>query len=418
MWTEPLGYMKYYIGQTGLVDDPNCNSMLLDPKFVGNLDLRTYADLMFQGQFSESIFEQIKSEWMNFAVSFPDVNAPYWKERQILSRTPEIRVPTYHVGGIGGIGGLHGDCCSGDSLNNFLMASTGKYWKRHHLMLGNWDHGDSTPYDDGSNLHPLTTYQHGFNAIMSHYLKRTLLPFPDDRVVIQSNFGDPVAANGEEIVVPRVITAEQYPPPGLKKDVLYFHQNGSTLSLSESKATAPSESEESTYVDDPTKLNLFPVAPDPSQNLIFNFKPSQEMPFMGNMSLDLFVRVDTPQADIIAVPLQTVPATGGMPAQMNILTMCKLVGRAGGDHVVHLKTGSCPMMADLKPGDTLSVLITSNLYPTYARNTNNAPGDGYYDLPPKKATISLLHSEKYPSRIDFTLEPRGLAEEVLPKAKP
>ncbi len=383
VWLKELNYLRYNLAQDGLVYWPGFESALIG--MMKEPDLRKYDRKLFGAEFAD---------WQRIAASFPDPSAPFWKEREIHSRIGEISAPTYHIGGMQNVGGAEhgkGDCCGGDSLGNYLKGVSGPHPKAHHVILGNWAHGDSTPYGDGTNLDPLVRDR--IPAIMDHYLQGKALSFADDAVFMASN------EKG------RALRGASYPLPELGKRVLYFRGTGDRQLLSLEAPSASNSGEYSTYQDIPDELNdLMNLNPDSRQTLAFDFVAPKDMPILGDMAVDLHVELDVPQADIYALPVVIGKDGKGKPIP-RVVTLCKLGGRVfRGSGVTKVKTGSCPVMTDLKAGDTLRVYVTSNLYPLFARNTHREIEhfyDGFLN-----AHIKLHHSQRYPSQIRFTTEAR------------
>ncbi len=77
-----------------------------------------------------------------------------------------------------------------------------------------------------------------------------------------------------------------------------------------------------------------------------------------------------------------------------------MVATGGVQHVV-LETA--PLRAVIEPGDSLVVQLTSNVFPTLARNRHNGAGEGYFEQF-RVAHTTLHHSATAPSSLTLLVE--------------
>ena len=355
-----LDYLRYCITGEGWASTPGFSKLTSEIIQVPNL--LVYDDILFNRSFEE---------WKVIAKNYPDPNAALWKERQIFDQLKEIRTPTYHIAG------LRFDGNSSDVIRNFQeIERHSKYKKNHNLILGYWDHGDFLPHDES---YGNTFMKQQYESALGYYLKGAIKTIEHSRVTISSNFND------------KYLSGDAFPLTSFKYQKLYLNRDNKNSFLSSS---FKSKEESSKYAFLPFENNNW----DGIQNLDFKYEVTKQMPLLGTIEIEVFIRINTPQTDIMFFFYkQTEDGKmhyyGCRPAQ-------KVIGSDNG--IQKIKLATCPIRDLLNPGDKLGFEISSNNFPTRVRNRNN-PIAGYF-VSFTKAEVEVLHSEKYPSSIILMLE--------------
>lgn len=327
--------------------------------------------------YDEILYGQDLSEWNLFAINYPLMDAPFWRERQIFTELKKIKIPTYHIAGMGRDGDMP------DVIRNFTEIENNSLYKdQHHLILGFWDHGNSTPYGDGSNLSPFMKER--FDKILAYYLKGEASDIINKpRVQVASNLGL------------NFIESDKFPLDQLTAKTIFFNRSDNKNSIDE---TSFSNIPSSTYYFKPLEINSF----TDDQHLDFSFISKEDLPILGSITVNVFVKINTPQSDIFFVPYKR-DKDGNEEFVTNCLLGQKIINKP--DQIMQLTIKSCPIMHYVKKGETFGFYITSNLFPTIVRNRNN-PLDDYFKSF-SKAEITFYHSFEYPSSVTISLEPVG-----------
>jgi predicted acyl esterase len=330
-------------------------------------DLRRYDELVYGSDLTE---------WNRISEAYPDPDAPFWKEREIFSRLPEIQIPTWHISGMAVDGDLP------DTVRNFVtIQENSPFFQNHRMILGYWDHGDSTAYFDGRKMKPFMKER--FDPLMAHFLKNEPTDYVfEPRVQMASNLSQ------------NFLGADEWPLPQLHEATCFFNRNGDELTLDKVQS---STIEESKYLFKPFLQNSF--APGDEQCLHFLLTPNERLNILGPMKLKLYIRINTPQTDIFAL-FQKLDVTGKKADFTKTPLTQKVVNTQG---VIILELESPPIMNVMEPGEKLYIILTSNYFPTFFRNRNNDIGPGYYD-DFSEAEITILHSTQYPSQVIMSLE--------------
>ena len=107
------------------------------------------------------------------------------------------------------------------------------------------------------------------------------------------------------------------------------------------------------------------------------------------------------QADVL-IWVTKEDQTGINPVSMCIMGRKIFAAEANSAGVIHLKSNPCHIMSDILPGDSLRVLVTSNAFPLLFRNTGGTAENYFSHF--EKAKVSLLHSQRHPSKMTFRTE--------------
>ena len=265
-----LDYIKYL--QTGKgVPFTDCilREMLLS-KASRELDARKYDELVYGMKIPE---------WKRFANAFSNSKHSYWSERSLLGRLPGISTPTWFIAGLASDGSIQ------QTVDNFnQIEKHSPYRSSHHLILGNWDHGDNTPVGDGSNIKPFVAER--FDSVLAHYLKDEPSPYVSEpRVQVQSHQGDD-----------RFLQGDHYPLPGLEKQTLFLSPVSSApgfLDLTE-KPYSGEKKPFSSYTSDPS--TAVPDPDDLSQALAFGYTAPRDLFLNGSLGFRLYLKIDVPVA--------------------------------------------------------------------------------------------------------------------------
>jgi len=330
-------------------------------------DLRHYDELVYGSDLTE---------WNRISEAYPDPDDPFWKEREVFSRLPEIRVPTWHIAGMEMDGDLP------DTVRNFVtIQENSPFFQNHRMILGYWNHEDSTPYWDGQLMKPFMKER--FDPLMAHFLKNEPTDYIfESRVQMASNLSQDF------------LGADEWPLPQLHEATYFFNRNGDELTLDKVQS---STIEESKYLFKPFLKNSF--APGDEQCLHFLLTPNERLNILGPMKFKLYTKINTPQTDIFAFFMK-LDLAGKEEFFTNAGIAQKVVNTQG---VMILELQHPPVMNVMEPGEKLYIILTSNFFPDFFRNRNNDIGPGYYnDF--SEAEITILHSTQYPSQVTMSLE--------------
>lgn len=376
--SSQLDYLRYNITQNGMPKDPKAVEYALLHRALHEPNL---------GQYDELAFGQVLKDWRELANHFGSAEDPFWKTRQFFDQIHKINVPTYHIAGTRADGDMI------DVLNNFREVSEHSAFPgRHRLILGYWDHGNSIPYDDGRNAGEFIRER--YPALLAYHLRGTDTPYAHEpRVQVASNLGASFYGS------------EEFPLRGFRENTLYFRSAGGKLRLE--NRVSENESENSSYLFLPEEPNLLEKM-DPRQNLVFRYQAPQDLPMLGNLNFDLYVRIEGylgPRLEQVDLLVQTgvIKQDGKIVPLSACLTGKKVHAReADASGVIRVQTQNCHVMHDLRQGESLVVQITSNGFPVLLRNTGNSP-EQYYE-PFRTGKITLLHNKQFPSRMNFQTE--------------
>ncbi|HLE11518.1 MAG: hypothetical protein A2504_05835 [Bdellovibrionales bacterium RIFOXYD12_FULL_39_22] len=363
-----LDYIRYNQTGHGNAWTPNFAALaaqkLLDVPLVENYD--------------EILFGQDFSEWNLMVKNYSDLSAPFWKERQIFDRLRDIQVPTYHIAGMR----VDGDMP--DVVRNFEEINRNSPYKNnHHLILGYWDHGNSTPAWGGSNLSPFM--QERFGALLNYYLKNVDTPFAHaPRVQVASNFSD------------KFIESDNYPLPLSRSSKLFFNHQANTFTLD----ATTFDSSPASYAFRSLELNNFD--PSSGQSLIYTkvFKKGEALNINGTIDFNLYLSIDTPQTDFLAI-IAKLGVDGKEEFVTNCLNGTRIKNDGPPNEVINVHFQSCPIMKKFQEGEQLLVIFASNLFPSVVRSSNSQTGE-LSSL--NDANITLYQSSEYPSSMAISEE--------------
>lgn len=358
-----LDYLRYVQTKQGWVNTKDFNKILVD-KCKDNPDISTY---------DKVVFDMTIPEWQIITKNLPDPKAEIWKERQIVSQLKNIQVPTYHMAG------LHFDGNSPDTVRNFMeIERNSKNKTLNHLFLGYWNHGESIPHGDGSNVK--NNIQKYYDGLLEYYLNNSEMPtlFPQ-RVNVQSNHEN------------TFLQGNFYPLPEWKDLKLFLAHDGMKGNLAR---TAPLVDYEASYTFIPKEKNMF----DGKQHLEYEWSIDSRISLIGNVMIDVFFKINVPQTELMFFMYKKDKA--GKQDYYGCRAASKVMLPSSG--VGHIQLATCPMLDTLNPGEILGFEITSNNFPTRARNTGQEIESFYSSF--KDIQVSILHSSKYPSSITFKTE--------------
>lgn len=361
-----LDYLRYNVLNTGPKADLSILQLFIKKGGFSELD---------PSRFDELLYSKPIKEWKKIAAAFQNPNAKIWKERNIKDRLPEIKIPTFHVAGTDPI---NIDADSHDVLSNFKVVDTQNNPNRlkHHLIMGYWSHGASTPVYDGSLLSPLMNDQ--IEKVLSTHLKpdQASPKFRLPRVIWEDQFR-------------QLQTSNSYPNPNWKAEKWYL-RGGGKLSKTPS---VKGEKYEIQYSPQEPLIQF----PDPTKELqgkqwtSFRFTEKQGRKFSGEIQAQFFVRSDAPVADLIALPMKVNIIGVAKP-----IASCLLGGRFySKKSVVRVETHDCPVSFHLRKGEEFVLLIASQLPGLIRVRERNKDGDIVF----KSRKIEILNSTEFPSHL-------------------
>ncbi len=287
-------------------------------------------------------------EWNRIA---PHINHPestFWRSRSIFDQLPKINVPTYHIAGMAVDGDLP------DTVRNFRKTLVeAQFPGRHHLYLGYWNHGNSTP--TGSEIQNLgPELKERLPALLRHYLKGEPLPFVDHQVMIASHFGQGLKAWPE-------IPFEKFSRQKLfVKETI---EEGVILSPEPSNESVP----QSTYWYRPGQLHGFTK----DQHVSLFWQADREVPVLGELEFNISVGTKAPRMDIL-VAVSKLNAKGEAQFVSNCLFAKRFEVQKQTE--VFKLTGDCPVFTKIEKGEVLQFVVTSNLFPQFTRVSTEPMG--------------------------------------------
>ena len=364
MATSYLNYIAYNVLEQGYYPQDDFAATVAE-LCMNESNLADYDELVYGADLAE---------WNRIAAAYPDPDAALWKERQIFTRLPEIQVPTWHISGMKVDGDLP------DTIRNFVtIQENSPFAASHRLMIGFWDHGNSTPYGRGNNLKPY--WKDRYDPIMAFFLKGETTPYVNEpRVQMASLLSEDF------------ISADQWPMPQLREKTLFFNRTGDALTLNE---RLEGDTDESSYLFKPLELRQS----DENQYLAFKWSPTRKVNLLGPITFRVYVSVDRPQTDIFLLFVKQ-----NDQGEVVFFTTPAVAKKIINTQDVMLLEISCgPVMNVMTPDETLTVWVLSNCFPHMFRNRNNDVGPGYYDHF-SDARITFYHSAQYPSRMTFSVQ--------------
>ncbi len=349
-----LDYLRYNSSFGESVFTKDYSSLVLN-KLSGNEKLEDY---------DTAIFGRDIEEWnlMVQANQNPEDNRQFFFERSIYEQIGDIKIPTYHIAGLR----VDGDLV--DTVRNFEKADKSENRDYHHLILGYWDHGNSTPYGEiGAAKYIVERY----DSIVDYYLKNVPSEFiGGDRVVMESNSGQ------------HFVGGDTFPLPS-QKSTWYFSDTGMISSKDKSPLA--------------THLDFIPFSGEGQQYYQFELAAEQDLKLFGKIFFDLYMSIDAPSVDFI-INFYRKDLSGEYQFLSNCLTTQRVESESA-ESIVNVKIESCPILGTIKKGEHLGVVVRTNLFPTVFHNYNNLTGDGH--IPAK---VKFLHSETNPSSLTLSLE--------------
>lgn len=145
------------------------------------------------------------------------------------------------------------------------------------------------------------------------------------------------------------------------------------------------------------------VAHDRDDVLVYTSEPLQEpLRFAGQLSAELYVSADTPDADFVVKVVDVHPdgfchplSTGILRASARESLLERQPLEAGKVYRLTIDVGHCA--ATIQPGHRLCVQIQGSHFPVYDRNTNT--GEGPFSGRTLISTQSIYHDQQRPSRV-------------------
>lgn len=340
------------LSHSGLCEEKICTSSILDylnfntskgmfPVFdptVKNTLLSSIDDFDLT-HYDQRLWNKTINEWQLIASDYSDQN-PIWEKRSITERLKEIAIPTYHIAGTNTDGNMP------DVIKNFKSIEGSQNSPSHHLWLGPWNHGNSTPYTE-DNLSPFAKER--FDSLMAYYLKGATSPFSNEkRVTIDA--GD------------TILSYDHLPFEDFNKIKLYLgkdSKNEGTLSL-----VNQSSVESASYNYFPKQINTFE---DESQTLFFGVTANQNFLILGPIDINLSLSI-TSAPTILVAQVFALDAAGKEKFSSNCTGLVRISSMIEEINNVHFE--HCPVMQKIQKGDQLMILITSNLFPSIFRESS------------------------------------------------
>lgn len=359
-----VGYLNYSstgrgfpLEYAGFLDPRKQQALLSEP------DLRKYDVILYGHEVAE---------WRRLAQAYADPFSSYFKERQIFSRLRDICVPTYHIAGYA----LDGDMP--DVVRNFSeIERNGLCKDKNKLILGNWDHGNSTPVGNGANLSPFMKER--FDSLLAHFLKNQESPYANEaRVRVVSHVSD------------TFLSSPNFPIKELRTLELFLTSQNSANVLSREQKT------------DLTRLSYSYVPTQSNDNagaqlLTFKSQGVGELAINGNVTLRAYVSTNLEQADLMA-SLYKLDAEGTSKWHSN----CLLGGRVFGKDAIQKFEATCPAFQKFTESESLVLEIKSMIFPYFARNTGRRIEEFFSGFESGKVNIEI--SKDHPSSLFLTLE--------------
>lgn len=356
--TQLLDYARYNYLQFGRAYDPTITQKLMLPAIFNEPDPTKYDDILYGKDISD---------WNEMARQFNKPDARIWTERSIRNRLPEIQVPTFHIAG------SKKDADNKDVISNFKFVNEHSAFKnQHRLIVGPWDHGNSTPYLNGSNLSPFMAKR--FDSLLAHYMKDIRSPFLD-----QGRVQWELSPGGQ------VLGSSDFPIQNTVEETIYLQ--GNSLAGHSALSSGPAA----------TRYQYLPMLPTTGREeeaASFVYKVEDQVTLVGELKTHLFVRSDRPVTDVIL--FTEVERVSG---DKDALAYCLIGGKIFGENQIQeLKSGDCPINARLFPGDKVKITITSKFYPLFFRASEvDEKGNQTF----KNGLVEVLHSNTRPSSLSW-----------------
>lgn len=289
----------------------------------------------------------------------PAAHSQYFFERSVYDLISDIKIPTYHIAGLRADGDLI------DTIRNFQKVDQGINRQFHHLILGFWDHGNSTPY---GYVGAADYINQRYLPLLAYYLEGVDTPYASEpRVAMENNSGS-------------FITGDSY-PLSQKKQTLYFTDDA--LSTDYDSSDASTSLEFSTFNDSAT---LFIDA---------SLKATREMNLFGTPKFEFYLQSPLKSFDLQLSVYRT-DAAGKAQFISNCLSMHRVQNPNPGAPFKYT-TDFCPVLGKVKAGESFHVVVTTSRFPKVFNNPN-AEND-YED-----GVVEILNSKQYPSSIQLILE--------------
>jgi len=284
-------------------------------------------------------------EWRRVATHANHPGSPFWQTRSIFAQLPLIKVPTYHIAGMAVDGDLP------DTLRNFRKTGPAK---NHHLYLGYWNHGGSTPI--GRDLEHLNSeMKERLPALLKHYLMGEPLPFADHQVMIASHFQ------------PGLKSWPQVPFDHFSRRHLYVRASaGREILLGAAPPRA--KPNHTNYWYRPAQIHGFTN----DQHLTFFWRADEEVPVLGELQFQLSLTTEAPRMDLMIAVSKT-----GVGGEAQFVSNCLIAQRFElqvRPHKLRL-TGDCPVFTKIEKDEVLNFYVTSNLFPQFTRVSTEPAGN-------------------------------------------
>lgn len=309
-------------------------------------------------------------EWNLISSDYANIESPFWTKRGIHDRLVEINIPTYHIAG------MVKDQDGRDSLNNFLIVDKySPYRKKHRLYIGDWGHNGM-----------MAEYMHGrVVSLLAHHLRD--LPsnyISESRVHLASHRAGKKYYQGHTYPFLEVQTNNLYHFGVWEENALLFANPNSEEDYTEYH---------SNRID----------ASDTGYQKYYQQYVDRDMFILGSFDFDLYVSLDTYQADLNIRVFTYDAQTNKMNDLFPNSVIRKRIVNKGGAQVLNVKIKSAPIYKKLKKGIFLVYQVYSNLYAGMSIVNHNSDPENY-DGNLKQANIKILHSSDYKSTLTINTE--------------
>lgn len=289
----------------------------------------------------------------------PEAHSQYFFERSVYDLISDIKIPTYHIAGLRGDGDLI------DTIRNFQKVDQGINRQFHHLILGFWNHGNSTPY---GYVGAADYINQRYLPLLAYYLEGVDTPYArEPRVAMENNSG-------------KFITGDRY-PLSQKKQTLFFTDEALSAEYDSSDAS--------------TSLEFSPFNESALYYFDATLQASKDIQLFGTPKVDLYLQSALKSFDLQLVLYRT-DADGKVQALSNCLSMHRVNNPSPGTPFKYT-TDFCPVLGQVKAGESLHVVITTSRFPNVFANPNGP--QGYED-----GVVEILNSKQYPSSIELIVE--------------
>lgn len=351
--------------------------------------------------------------WLNAMLTHPSPDG-YWYRLNLTDRIVELDLPAQHMVG-------YYDFFSREAVAGFVHMQQRAHnlgtRRQQQLILGPWDHGPTRSKVGDVDFGPEAEIDSvGENL---QWFDRFLKPTPQNTGKFAPVRYFVMGANAWK-------ESETWPPAGHRSTPFYLHSKGRANSLKGNGRLerAPPEKNQpaDTFVADPANpAPANPATPDRpigaaiwgpvdqrkieerNDVLVYTSEPlSAPLAFAGNVSAELAVSADTPDADWVVKLIDVHPDGFAQNLVVGILRGSFRESEMKPsplipNQVYAVKVDLGPVAAQLKPGHRLRVDVSGAYFPLFDRNPNT--GEGPFGRTARTANSKVYHDKQFVSRV-------------------